>query len=403
MRSRLRRFAAVGVVATIVDVVLLVVLHAAGWSLTAADVVALAVAAATSYALHRAVTFRDDPFVRWMHHVTLFALVVVLAGAVDVVVLQLLADTGDGTGRVLGAKVVAVAVAAVVRFAAYRMFLLRVVRREQDAPSSRAPAPGSYRLSVVVPAYREPRIADTVTRLRRELPEVAATGGLEIVVVDDGSGDGTAEAARRAGADQVIALDVNRGKGAAVRAGMLAARGRTVAFTDADLAYAPEQIVGLLERVEAGWDVVVGNRRHRETHTVVRAVPLREIGSRMVNVATHALLLGQYRDTQCGLKAFRSDVATLLFSAGRIDGFAFDIEILHLVERHRLSLSEIPVSVENSERSTVRAARDGVRLLRDLVRIRRWAKQGRYAVATVALAPRDGSSVSPGETTGTAR
>jgi dolichyl-phosphate beta-glucosyltransferase len=398
MRSRLRRFAAVGVAATAVDIALLVVLHGAGLSLALADVIALAAAATTSYALHRAVTFRDDPFVRWMHHVGLFAPVVVVAGAVDLIVLQLVVDDGDGTGRVLMAKVVAVAVAAIVRVASYRTVLLRVVRREQDAPSGRGPAPGRYRLSVVVPAYREPRIASTVARLRDELAGVASSGGLEIVVVDDGSGDDTAEAARAAGADQVIALERNRGKGGAVRTGMLAARGRTIAFTDADLAYAPAQLVGLLERVEAGWDVVVGNRRHRDTATVVRAVPLREMGSRMVNVATHALLLGQYRDTQCGLKAFRSDVARLLFSAGRLDGFAFDIEVLHLVERHRLSLAEVPVAVENSERSTVRAARDGLRLLRDLVRIRRWAKQGVYDGGTVDLPPRSTGSVatSPG-------
>jgi dolichyl-phosphate beta-glucosyltransferase len=134
--------------------------------------------------------------------------------------------------------------------------------------------------------------------------------------------------------------------------------------------------------------VVVGNRRHQETRTVVRAVPLRELGSRMVNVATYALLLGQYRDTQCGLKAFRSDVGRLIFSSGRLDGFAFDIEVFHLVERHRLSLAEVPVSVENSERSTVRAARDGLRLLGDLVRIRRWAKQGVYDGRSVDLPAR---------------
>jgi glycosyltransferase involved in cell wall biosynthesis len=318
----------------------------------------------------------------------MFPIVVVLAGAVDMLVLLAIASDGDSTRRVLIAKVIAVALAAVVRVGAHRSVLLRVVRREQDEPSDRAIAPGTHRLSVVVPAFREPRIGSTVERLRTELASIASDGGLEIVVVDDGSGDGTADAARAAGADQVIELPQNRGKGGAVRAGVLAANGRTVAFTDADLAYAPIQIVGLLERVEAGWDVVVGNRRHPETSTVVRAVPLREMGSRMVNVATHALLLGQYRDTQCGLKAFRSDVGRVLFSAGRLDGFAFDIEVLHLVERHRLSLSEVPVAVENSERSTVRAARDGLRLLRDLVRIRRWARQGVYEGTTGELPPR---------------
>jgi dolichyl-phosphate beta-glucosyltransferase len=388
MKSRLRRFAAVGLVATLVDVALLVALHAAGMALAPADVVALAAAAATSYGLHRAVTFRDDPFVRWMHRVALFAVVVVAAGAVDLIVLRLVAGDGAGTGRVFVAKLIAVAVAAIVRVASYRSVLLRVVRKEQDAPSGRPSAPGTFRLSVVVPAYREPRIAETVARLRAELASIADDGGLEIVVVDDGSGDATADIARSAGADQVVELPANRGKGGAVRAGMLAARGRTVAFTDADLAYAPTQLVGLLTRVERGWDVVVGNRRHRDTRTVVRAVRLREMGSRMVNLATHALLLGQYRDTQCGLKAFRSDVARLVFSAGRIDGFAFDIEVLHLVERYRLSLAEVPVSVENSERSTVRAARDGVRLLRDLVRIRRWAKQGVYDGRMIELPPR---------------
>ena len=96
-------------------------------------------------------------------------------------------------------------------------------------------------------------------------------------MVDDGSRDGTADAARRGGADQVVEQPVNRGKGAAVRAGMLVARGRTVAFTDADLAYPPVQLLALLDQVESGWDVVVGSRRHVETSTLVRARRLREM------------------------------------------------------------------------------------------------------------------------------
>ena len=135
------------------------------------------------------------------------------------------------------------------------------------------------------------------------------SGGLEVVVVDDGSTDGTARRGPLAGADQVIVLPVNRGKGAAVRAGMLAARGRTLAFTDADLSYSPDHLVDLLEQVESGWDVVVGSRRHDDTTTLVRARRVREIGGRAINLLTRLVLLGKYRDTQCGLKAFRSDVA----------------------------------------------------------------------------------------------
>jgi dolichyl-phosphate beta-glucosyltransferase len=376
VRAHLRRFAAVGSLATVIDVVLAVTLSARGWSLLSADLVALAAAAATAYVLHRVITLRDDPHARWIHRPGMFLGVVLLAGAVDVALFTALGG-GRSTGGLVLAKLVAVVGAAMVRAAAYRTLLFRVVRSEQEAPVPRPAPAGGVRLSVVVPAYREEdRIAAAIAELRAELADLGPD--LQIVVVDDGSGDGTAAAAGAAGADIVVRLPVNRGKGGAVRAGMLAATGRVRVFTDADLAYPPAQIRLLLDRVEDGWDVVVGNRRHAGTTTLVRAGRVRDIGGRLVNVVTHALLLGQYRDTQCGLKAFRSDVADAVFSVGRIDGFAFDVEVLHLVERYRLSLLEVPVTVRNSERSTVRAVRDGVRLVRDLVRIRGFAKRGAY-------------------------
>ena len=256
----------------------------------------------------------------------------------------------------------------------------RAATRRALATRRPRPAPvGSARLSVVVPAYREAgTIAATVARIRAELADVAEHGGLEVVVVDDGSGDGTDDAARAGGADQVIALPVNRGKGGAVRAGVLASHGRTVAFTDADLAYAPAQIDRLLRQVEAGWDVVVGSRFHADTTTLVKAPLLRDVGGRAINLATRAVLVGDHRDTQAGLKAFRSDVARVLFEHGHVDGFAFDVELFHQVERYGLSLVEVPVEVSNSERSTVHVARDAARLLVDLVRIRCHAAAGAY-------------------------
>ncbi len=247
-------------------------------------------------------------------------------------------------------------------------------------------APGGTRLSVVIPAYFEAeRIGDTIARVRSELGQLLNDGDLEIVVVDDGSTDGTADAARRGGADLVVAQGANRGKGAAVRAGVLAASGRTVAFTDADLAYAPAQLVGLLEGVEDGWDVVVGNRHHDASTTVVRARRIREAGGRVINGATRLVLAGRHGDTQCGLKAFRSDIARVLFAHSRIDGFAFDVELFVLAERYGFSLTEVPVEVENSEQSTVHVARDAVRLLLDLARIRRAAAGGTYDLAPGAL------------------
>ena len=199
-----------------------------------------------------------------------------------------------------------------------------------------------------------------------------------MVVVDDGSTDDTGDRARAAGADRVVRQPINRGKGAAVRAGVAASVGRTIAFTDADLAYAPEQLVTLLDTVEQGWDVVVGSRRHDAASTLVRAGRLRELGGRVINWLTFAVLLGGYRDTQCGLKGFRSDAANQLCELARIDGFALDIELFVIAERNAMALVEIPVRVTNTARSTVRPARDGLRLVRDLFRIRRWARQGAY-------------------------
>ena len=380
MISWLRRFAAVGLVATAVDGGVAVALLSAGWPVVAADLVALLGAALVARTLHRLVTVRDDPFARWIREPAMFATVVVMAGVVDLVVLAAV-RTGEGIGADLAAKVTAVLAAAVVRAVAYRFLLFRAVRVDQDQPGLLPLEPGLRRLSLVLPAFREvDRIGPTLERIRHELGPLVGDRReeLEVLVVDDGSDDGTAEAAEAAGADRVVRMERNSGKGAAVRAGVRAATGSTIAFTDADLAYGPAQVAELLVLVEAGYDMVVGSRRHTDTRTLVRAGRLREAGGRLVNLATHALLLGQYRDTQCGLKAFRADVARDLFNASTLDGFAFDVELFHLAERWRLSLAEVPVEVEHSERSTVRVLRDGARLIADLTRIRQRSRRGGY-------------------------
>lgn len=392
--NHLRRFVLVGAVATTVDVGLLLVLRQrAGWPVAAADAVAVAVATVVSWLLHGWVSFPGDPRTRWYRRVGLYALGASLALVADVAVLWVLDMALDPrrTAGLVVIKVPALLVAFLVRTANYRRVMFDAVRDDQREPVARPPAPGSVRLSVVVPAYREAdRIGDTVVRLHRDLAGIAVDGGLEVVVVDDGSDDDTAARARAAGADQVLSHSPNRGKGAAVREGVLAARGRTVAFTDADLSYPPEQLVRFVERIEAGWDVAVGSRQHTDTLTVVRAGRLREAGGRVINVMTGIVLLGRYRDTQCGLKAMRSDVGRLVFSHARIDGFAFDVELFHLVERYRLTLVEVPVEVVNSSRSTVHVVRDAARLVRDLFRVRAGARLGAYEVDPDELPARIG-------------
>jgi len=246
----------------------------------------------------------------------------------------------------------------------------------------------TVRLSVVVPAFHEERrIAATVTSLREALAPLE--GATEIIVVDDGSADATAACARAAGADRVIRLPVNRGKGAAVRAGVLASVGRAVAFTDADLSYSPDQLLRLLDRLEGGADVVVGSRRVEGASVVAgpgagsrRAASLREISSRAFNVVTRLILRGvlenTYSDTQCGLKAFSGEAGRFLLGLGRIDRFAFDVELLCLAERNGFDVREVPVELTGAEGSTVRVGTDALRMVADLFRLRRWVRAGAY-------------------------
>jgi putative flippase GtrA len=383
--ERLRRLALVALVPTVVDVGLLLFLRQRwGWILVAANLTAIAVASLLSYVLHRRVTFRSDPFVRWVQMPGTFVAVASLAALVDTVVLRgiFAAHTLDAVGPLLAAKLVSLTAAAVVRLGLYRAVLLGAVRRSIHGRVDRPPPPGDRRLTVVVPALQEAaQIGATLAAIRSATVEVDRHGGVEVVVVDDGSTDGTADAALAGGADQVVVLPENRGKGAAIRAGVAVARGRTIAFTDADLAYSPDQLLTVLAEVEAGWDVAVGSRRHPDTVKVDGAGSLRVLGSRAVNLLAMAVLLSHPHDTQCGLKAFRSDVAQALFALGRVDRFAFDIELLHLVERHELSLAEVPVRLEAGERSTVRLVRDTARLVRDLWRIRHWSATGAYELA----------------------
>jgi len=383
MTRRLRFFVAVALVATAIDLFGYLWLRDLGFRWWAADTAALVAAALFGVSAHRRFTLRNDPNLRWIHRPVAFISSITIAGLVDLLVLF----AGGSRGAL--AKVVAIAAAAIVRAVSNRWFLFSVVRGEQGSPASRPAPVDPLRLSVVVPAYKEaPRIAGTIGQLHDHISKLVDPSDFEIVVVDDGSGDGTADAANATGLARGILLPENLGKGGAVRAGMLASNGRSRVFLDADLAYGPAEVIRIMAELEAGWDVVVGTRRDSRLVTHTSAGLLRDVGGRLVNIATHVLLLGQYRDTQAGCKGFRSDVAELIFSKTKLNGFSFDIEIFHLVERWRLSLTEVPMTVAETDASTVNLVRDTMTLLGDLGRIRRWSARGEYTdPERVALLP----------------
>src|SRR5687768_1963418 len=220
----LRRLAAVGVLVTAVDVLLLLLLaEGLGSAPALADGVSVLVASVVARRVHRRVTFADEPRARWVEEPGVFVRVTVLAAAVDVALLSLLADVTSLD--LLVVKACSLSVAAVVRAVGYRAALQPIIRATQDRMTPWSDDAPRVRLSVVVPTYNdEERIGSTVSRLRA----AGLADHVEIVVVVDGSPDDTAGAARSAGADQVLVLPENLGKGAAVRTGMLAAEGRTL-------------------------------------------------------------------------------------------------------------------------------------------------------------------------------
>ncbi len=238
-------------------------------------------------------------------------------------------------------------------------------------------------LSIIIPAFNEARrLPATLAALRARI-EIAALGAAEVIVVDDGSDDGTAEAARAACPGWaglcVLVQPSNLGKGAAVRRGMANARGEFAAFVDADLPYDLAALDDALARLRNGADLVIGARDLPDSGEVIGYSPLRRLSGRVYAALVNRLAVRAIPDTQCGFKIFRREVARALFPRVTLDGFAFDVELLALAQRLGLRIERVPVHLTHSDDSRVRLARDSARMLRDLLRVNRRAARGIYS------------------------
>lgn len=234
-------------------------------------------------------------------------------------------------------------------------------------------------LSVVLPAYdEEHRIAASIAQVLAFLE--AQPYEAELIVVSDGSRDRTADVARAAGRGlvKVLELPSNRGKGFAVRQGVLAARGQHVLFSDADLSTPIETVADCFARHAAGWDVVFGSRSLATSDVRVRQVWWRESMGRVFNRIARGVAQVDMVDTQCGFKSFRRAAARAVFSRARIDRYAFDVELLWIARRLGLRVAELPVAWSNDPESKVHPIRDASRMLVDLAAIRWHAAHGRY-------------------------
>lgn len=236
-------------------------------------------------------------------------------------------------------------------------------------------------LSVVVPAYNEAsRIGPTLERIAEYLQ--GAFGSYEIIVVDDGSTDETSAVVQdmepRLSAIRLIRYTPNTGKGHAVRTGCLASKGNLLLISDADLSTPIEEIEKLLAFIDDGFDVAIGSRGLQQSDVVVRQSWHREKMGKMFNLLVRLLTIGGIRDTQCGFKLFKGEIARELFSHSLIDGFSFDVEILFLAKRAGCRIREVPVRWLNSPNSRVRLLRDPLSMFMELLKIRAYALAGRY-------------------------
>ncbi len=238
--------------------------------------------------------------------------------------------------------------------------------------------PSDHDLTLVIPAYNEE------SRLPKTLTDAAAyldQWGIDyrVIVVDDGSKDNTAKLASAYGPRFSTIRQPNGGKGSAVKKGLLAATGRVVAFTDADLPYDLVALTAAYETVRAGdADAVFGSRDMTDSASLVERQFLRTVASQVFRGIVTFLVSRQIRDTQCGLKVFSRSAAQAIFSRATINGFAFDAEAVFLAHCLDLRLQRVPVTLINEYASTISLSRNAIPMLLDVLRVRWRALRGVY-------------------------
>jgi dolichyl-phosphate beta-glucosyltransferase len=239
--------------------------------------------------------------------------------------------------------------------------------------------------SFIIPAYSETsRIRPTLDKILRYMAEKGWDA--EILVVDDGSRDDTADVIREYAAKhpqvQLIQNPGNRGKGFSVRNGMLHARGEVCLFTDADLSSPISEAPKLFEAISGGADVAFGSRWLRAELQTERQPLYRQLFGRIFNLVLRIFLGLHYADTQCGFKAFRREAAQGIFPLQKIERWGFDPEILFLARRMGFKVAEVPVVWAHSEGTRLHPFRDGMRMFGDVLQIRWNAWTGVYSSST---------------------
>jgi dolichyl-phosphate beta-glucosyltransferase len=235
--------------------------------------------------------------------------------------------------------------------------------------------------SVVIPAYNEAeRIAATLKKIHEYL--LTRDYRYEIIVVDDGSTDGTRMVVSKTAQEipfvRLLENGVNRGKGYSVRAGVLHSQGEIILFSDADLSTPIQEVDKLADWLGMGYDIAIGSRALPGSEILVRQPRQRQLMGKVFNRLVQLLTVSGIRDTQCGFKLFKQDVAKVLFEKQTVWGFGFDVEILFIASKSGYRIKEVPVKWIDSPDSRVHIVKDSFTMLTDLARIRTRYLIGKY-------------------------
>jgi dolichyl-phosphate beta-glucosyltransferase len=243
-------------------------------------------------------------------------------------------------------------------------------------------------LSVVIPAYNEEsRLPPTLASVHYFLSEYQAN--FEIIIVDDGSTDATASMVKEFAAHhdsvRLISYRPNRGKGYAIRTGVLAANRELILINDADGSSPIEEIVRLEWVLQKGADLVIGSRAKPDATRAVKALAYRTHMGNTFNTIVQSLLLPGIRDTQCGFKLFKQKVARDIFSAARIDGYAFDVEVLYIAKQRSYRIEELAINWSNVAGSKINILVDSARMLAEVMKIKLNSSMGYYRTPPVVV------------------
>jgi len=375
MLAQLMRFGLTGIINTLIDfsifnLMLFITDYKNGPALLAINLLAVIIAAVNSYYMNQRFTFRTRPHNTQVQRFIVATLCGIALNSLGVMVFSRLVwlIPWSTTGTLNLGKLVGAILSTTWNFALYRNWVFK----RNSAPEPEFPSILPGLISIIIPAYNESQ------RLPRRLAVLAEAlcdrFPLEILVVDDGSTDNTADLTRSFATHHpnihCHSYQPNQGKGQAVKTGMLSARGEFLIFADADDSFNPEHIEMMAQKLQEGAPVVIACRETREGKRSQGESGRRRVMGQVFNRLVQGLLLPGMKDTQCGLKGFQSSIARRIFSLQRIRGFAFDVEILALTRALDHKIHQLPVHIADSSGSKVNQWLDPLKMLLDIGRVK---------------------------------